>query len=167
MTPDELRQVFFEIRDIPYSIPLHFAEEDHCCTGKNRKMLATLLQHNYDARWRVCSFKWSDFSLPSFVTSEPHDDNSTHAYLEVRLNNEWKVVDATWDSGVVDKFLINTWDGRSSTNIAVPYVKIYSPEESASIMADETRETFEEDIRTNGKFYEALNDWLAMLRKRP
>jgi hypothetical protein len=85
--------------------------------------------------------------------------------LEIKIDGKWVVVDATWDSAVSKVMPINNWDGKSDTEILVPYYEILSPEKSAEIMADVNREAFDKDIAESGKFYEAFNNWLADLRK--
>jgi hypothetical protein len=161
---NNLQKVFIEIRDIPYSIPLAYGAEDRCCAGKHKKFFEILKKDGYDVRWRVCSFKWSAMSLPKNLLIIPHDDNSTHAYLEIVVDGEWKKVDATWDKFLKRILSINEWDGISDTKIAVPVILTYSPEESLSIMEDEGREIVEADLKVNGSFYKAFNNWLEEAR---
>jgi hypothetical protein len=157
-------QVFNEIRDIPYRIPLSSSEEDFSCTGKNEKLLQYLVKENYQVRWRVCTFKWSSLGLPQNVLEVSHDDNSTHAYLEVKIDQTWKKVDATWDKGLAGILPVNQWDDSADEEIAVPVVSTFSAEESKVIMESENREVVEDDIKINGNFYQALNLWLEEVR---
>ncbi len=161
---DNRLQDFQEVRDIPYRIPLSAAEVDDCCTGKHKRLKALLERAGLTVRWRVCTFRWSDINLPPEVSSIPHADDSSHAYLEVALNGSWIRIDATWDVGLSDFFTIAAWDGHSDTVVAVPYLDTYSPEESSSIIANETSEAIENDLRINGNFYKALNLWMARAR---
>lgn len=156
---------FRRIRDIPYSIPLTFDEEDRCCTGKAKQLLAFLHANHVEARYRVCTFKWSDMPLPVSVVAVPHEDASTHVYVEAKINNIWIDLDATWDSGLRSVLPVNDWDGHSSTAIAVPVQSLLSHEESTRIMAMESRESFDSDITVNGAFYQALNKWFANVRE--
>lgn len=164
LTMIDLQKTFQEIRDIPFHIPLSYTDEDRCCSGKHKKFLEILTENVYDARWRVCTFKWSTLHLPESVLAVPHSDDTTHAYLEITINSKWKKVDATWDMPLRKIFPVNEWDGVSDTTIAVPCISLYSPEESASIMANETQEMIENDLNINWKFYEALNKWLEEIR---
>ena len=161
---NNLQKVFIEIRDIPYGIPLAYGTEDRCCAGKHKKFLEILKKDGYDVRWRVCTFKWSTMSLPENLLTVPHDDNSTHVYLEVMVGGEWKKVDATWDKPLENILPVNEWDGLSDTKIAVPVISTYSPEESFSIMEGESKEIVEADLEVNGSFYKALNAWLEEVR---
>ncbi|MBI2048902.1 MAG: hypothetical protein HY434_01875 [Candidatus Liptonbacteria bacterium] len=163
---NDLQKAFIEARDIPYSIPLSYGAEDRCCSGKHKKLLEVFKNNGYEARWRVCTFKWGDMRLPANVAAVPHDDNSTHAYLEVKIGGEWKKVDATWDKPLACVLPVNDWNGSSDTAIAVPVISTYSPEESASMMDNENRKTIEADLGVNGKFYEAFNQWLVEVRQK-
>ncbi|MEK7549815.1 MAG: hypothetical protein AAB519_02440 [Patescibacteria group bacterium] len=165
MNLQELVKTFESIRDIPYSIPLAYGETDHCCSGKNKLLKEYLESQGYEARFRVCSFRWDSIKLPKEVTAVEHNNDSTHAYLEVKIENEWKVVDATWDSKICSVFPIEKWDGISATGIAVKAIEIFSPEKSAEIMTDDSRETIEQDLKINGEFYRAFNTWLESLRE--
>ena len=161
---NNLHKLFIDIRDIPYSIPLSYGAEDRCCAGKHKKLLEALKNAGHDARWRVCTFKWSSMHLPENLLAVSHDNNSTHAYLEVKIGGEWKKVDATWDKSLASILPVNDWNEISDTTIAVSSITTYSPEESALIMSDETKESVEGDLKINGKFYEAFNQYLEQMR---
>lgn len=165
MEQSKIVKIFESIRDIPYSIPLAYEEKDNCCTGKNKRLLNFLEGEGYKARWRVCSFRWSDIKLPDDVLSKPHDDESTHAYLEVNIGGKWVPVDATWDNSLAKIFSINEWDSISATEVAVPCIELFTPEQSSEIIESETKEVVEEDLSKNGEFYKALNDWLESVRQ--
>lgn len=158
-------QTFETTHDIPYSIPLTISESDNSCVGKNQQLLEALRKFDYQVRWRVCTFKWSDLGLPTKVLSIPHNDEATHAYLEVFINNEWKTVDTSWDSKLKNVLPVTKWDGMSSTQIAVTPLEIYSPEKSTNIMNNLNEEEFDKEIKVNGEFYKELNKWLEEVRK--
>src|SRR3989344_9376662 len=110
---------FLEIRDIPYRIPLAVGERDDCCSGKATHLKESLEKLGYTVRFRVCTFRWSSIDLPVNVAETPHKDLSTHSYLEVLINDSWRVVDPTWDKQSAKVFHINEWDGETATEIAV------------------------------------------------
>ncbi len=155
---------FQSIRDIPYKIPLTPNKEDTCCNGKHKKLKDLLIKQGFKVRYRVGSFLWSSLNLPSEVSNVPHDDLSSHVWLEVLIDGEWITIDATWDVGLKNIFHINEWDGKSNTEIAVKILEIFSPEKSAEIMDGENDDGLLSDLKINGKFYKAFNDWLE--RKR-
>jgi len=151
---------FKTVRDLPYRIPLALGEKDVCCSGKHKILKDLLVKEGFKVRYRVCSFLWSSIDLPEKVLNISHDNNSTHVWLEVNINNEWIVVDATWDSGLKNIFHVNEWDGKSNTEIAVKPLEIFNPQKSADIMDNESDEEILSDLKTNWEFYKAFNDWL-------
>jgi hypothetical protein len=158
------KNYFEEIRDIPYRIQLTADEPDLSCTGKNLMLLEKLQKLGYEVRWRVCTFKWSSIELPTYVTDAPHEDDSSHAYLELRVADQWRVIDATWDRWLSKIFPVNEWGLALDHVIAVDAIKTYDPNESTVIMASITREIIEEDLHHNGKFYKAFNHYLEEIR---
>lgn len=156
---------FKKIRDIPYKIPLSPDETDECCSGKSIMLHDIFKSAGYGARYRICSFLWSSIDLPSNVTSTPHDDNSTHQYLEIKIGDDWKIVDPTWDKGLGSTFPVNDWDGKSDTRVAVSAIKTFSPEESVKYIEKfSTDEETLSDLKINGDFYRAFNEWLVKIR---
>ena len=151
-------------RDIAYRIPLSLDEKDDCCSGKHKLLKDILEKQGLEVRYRVCSFLWSSIDLPEKVSSVHHDDNCTHVWLEVFINGEWVIVDATWDSGLKNIFHVNEWDGKTNTQIAVKPIKIFSPQKSEDIMNHENDEDILNDLKINGEFYKAFNDWLEEQR---
>ena len=161
----ELIDIFNKIRDIPYKISLDFSEENHACSGKATKLKKELERMGYSCRFRVCEFYWSQLQLPEKLLKISHSDLATHVFLEAQINNLWIKLDPTWDSGLSKVFPISEWDGQSSTILAVSPIKTYGIEESKQIMANNNRHEFEDDIKVNGKFYQALNQWTSKIRR--
>ena len=83
---------FDSIRDIPYRIALKWGEEDNCCSGKHEKLFNLLTKQGYKVRYRVCIFLWISLNLPKELETIPHDDNCTHTYLEIYLNNLFDII---------------------------------------------------------------------------
>lgn len=161
-----LIEAFESIRDIPYRIPLSMTEEDNCCSGKAIRLKKILEAHGYDVRYRVCSFSWKEsFNLPRHIEDIPHDDASTHVYLEVKIETNWINVDPTWDVDLKDILDITHWDGMSNTPVAVRSITLFDDETSRKIMEESSDEDAEKDLDQNGKFYAALNDWFEENRK--
>lgn len=157
---------FKKARDIPYRIPLAPEEPDNCCSGKSERLFKIFKSVGYDVRYRVCTFHWSDMNLPVEIQKIPHEDECTHNYLEVKIENEWITVDATWDQGLKNVFDVNEWNGKSNTKIAVPVKECFTSEKSAEYMRESvSSKVVMEDIKKNGQFYEALNGWLKETRK--
>lgn len=149
---------------MPYRIPLTLRENDVCCSGKHKLLKRLLEKQGLEVRYRICTFLWSSINLPKKVSGVQHDDNSTHIWLESFINNEWIIVDATWDSSLKNIFYVNEWDGKSNTEPAVKPIEIFSPQKSADIMNIEDDEDILNDLKRNGEFYKAFNDWLEEQR---
>lgn len=162
----DVRQTFQSIRDLPYHIPLSPDEPDYCCNGKVRMLKQALDAAGYTTRYRVCDFVWSDLPLDPEVLAIPHDNQSTHVYLEVRHGKDWLNVDPTWDAGLHMIFPTTVWDGTTSTSIAVTPLHLYSDTESLQIMEHEDDGAAANDIRNNRAFYAALNAWLQTVRSK-
>ncbi|MCX6739793.1 MAG: hypothetical protein NTZ49_01020 [Candidatus Parcubacteria bacterium] len=161
----DIKSVFKTVRNIPYRIPVVLGEKDDCCSGKNKALKDLLNKQGLEVRYRVCGFLWSTIDLPKKVSKIPHDDYSTHLYLEALINKKWVIIDATWDIGLKNIFHINKWDGKSNTEIAVKPIEIFSPQKSADIMNSENIEEMKKDRKVNGRFYEAFNNWLNEVRR--
>lgn len=151
---------FNSIRDIPYRIALKWGEEDNCCSGKHEKLFNLLTKQGYKVRYRVCVFFWSSSNLPKELKKIPHDGDCTHTYLEIYLDDNWKILDATWDSGLKNLFHINEWDGKSDTELAVKPIKTFTSERSLEIVKNQDASCIKKDLKINGKFYKAFNEWL-------
>ena len=163
---ENITKIFNQVRHIPYSIPLSIKEKDCCCSGKH-KILKQLLENlGYKVRYRVISFKWDSMNLPSELTNIPHQNISTHVYLEVLINNKWLDMDATWDIDLKNIFPINNWDGISNNIIAVPVLKKFSLKKSQEIMNSETEDEINKDLKINEKFYQNFNYWLQSIRQQ-
>ena len=157
---------FKKVRDISFRIPLSLEEPDECCSGKADILFKIFKKGGYDVRYRLCTFRWSDLNLPKEIKNIPHDDESSHTYLEIRIDREWKIIDATWDRKLKGIFNINEWDGKSDTEIAVPVIECLSPEKSLRYIKHiSTPEVIITDLKVNGEFYKAFNEWLEMKRK--
>lgn len=152
---------FHTVRDIPYRIPLRLGERDVSCSGKHAMLKDFFTSQGLEVRYRVCSFLWSSIGLPDKVSCVPHEDMSSHVWLEVFMSGEWIIVDATWDAGVRNILHVNEWDGASSTQTAVKPLEIFSPERSAEIMGSVNNDEILNDLNRNGEFYAAFNTWLA------
>ena len=145
---------------MPYAIPLALNEKDKCCVGKHKMLKDLLAKQGFEVRYRVCTFLWSSINLPKSVSNISHNDHATHVYLEVMIDGDWIVVDATWDIGLKDILPVNKWDGKSNTEVAVKPIDIFSPQKSADIMNNENKEDTLNDLKRNGEFYKAFNHWL-------
>ena len=154
-------EAFKAVRDMPYKIPLTLGEKDVSCSGKHKILKDLFTEQGFEVRYQVCSFLWSSFDLPRDVSNVPHDDLSSHVWLEVLIDGKWVIVDATLDIGIKNIFHVNEWDGKSNTETAVKPLEIFTPQKSADIMNGENDEEILSDLKINGEFYKAFNGWLT------
>ena len=151
---------FNYVRDIPYKISIKWKDGNLSCIGKHDRLYDLLKSKGCKVRYRVCSFLWSSIKLPSKVKEKPHKDNCYHTYLEININGKWKVLDATWDSKLKNIFHINKWNGKTSTEISVKPIKIFSPEKSEAIVKKRNMKGFLKNREKNGQFFQSFNKWL-------
>lgn len=161
-------QNFKFIRDIPYRIPLSRDEPNHCCEGKHTALYTLLEKTGLEVRPRICDTLWSDFDiLPKEIQNIPHENEGRHLYLEVKIDGKWHPIDASLDKGLESVISVLEWDGKTSTGICVKPRHIYSPQESLyGFYTELSAKDFRRDMRKNGKFYKAINDWFETIRKR-
>lgn len=160
-------EYFNWVRDIPFRIPLSLEEQDYCCEGKHKILMQLFKSIGLQTRPRVCETKWSYvYQIPKKIMEIPHDDDLMHLYLEVKIKERWRSIDASLDKRLKKVFRINEWDGKGSTSICVNPSKIYYPEPSLDLFQEEiSKEDYLEELQTNGKFYGEFNNWLEDIRK--
>ncbi len=160
-----IRSAFEHERNIPYRIPLSLQEVDDCCAGKHIRLRKVLESQGIPTRYRICWFKWSDTPIPQELCAIPHEDDCTHLYLEIKIDGVWRILDATWDPGVASVFPTSVLDDSlQSTRVGVPAYKTLSPEDSEEDMRNFTPEVVERDLKINGAFFRAFNEWLENIR---
>ncbi len=169
----ERKRIFEYVRDIPYRIRLNYSEPNYICDGKYKMFVGLAKKYGIKTRPVVCDTAWGLLELPEEIRNIPHDDNDiAHIYPKVYIPEKeiWvPVVDSTWDIRLKGKHTaihVNEWDGYSTTIPGFPSVKTYNLKDSTRFAKEElTEEEFEEDMKENGRFYEAFNNWLELLRQ--
>lgn len=162
--------LFKMARDIPYKIALMPEEQDYCCATKPKILDLLLFTEGLKTRHILCTFRWSDLALPSDVLLKSVNEEDTHEFLEVFIpeTGKWVAVDPSWDAALAGAGLrVADWDGFSPTTICVDPIQIFSPEESADLIAQE--DNVSPEIRAaylaeNAEFFRALNNWMASVR---
>jgi hypothetical protein len=114
-----------------------------------------------DVRPRICDSDWDSLPIPKEILELPHQEDTYHVYLEVKLHGEWCQIDASLDKGLSKVFPLIEWDGNTSTELCTtPKGKIYSPEESLEIYHD-----IDNDFSSEREFCSALNEWFRKIRE--
>lgn len=159
-------QKFYEIRNIPYHIALNKEEENWDCETKNRKLAEELEKLGYKTRERIGLLRWSELNIPENIKLLPHNDESSHLFLEVVSpgKNEWIIVDCTWNPELKGAgFSIEEWDGKSATGIAFECYKLIPAEKNQEYLE---KIDYEEDLKLNYDIYNAFNDYCDSFLKK-
>ena len=166
------KRIFEEVRDVPYRISLRYDEPDQSCEGKYKMFMKLAEKYNIKARPLVFEYQWDSLDLPEQLLRFHLEKDILHICPEVYIEEKgiWVPADPSWDIGLKNKHKcihVNEWDEQSPTELSVPPTKLYTPEESLVSSSEKMLpEEFEEDIKENGGFYKAFNDWLEELRRK-
>jgi len=156
-----LIKIFKEIRDIPLRAPESVNNVDNRCWGKHRKLYKKIQKKGFRARFRVCTFLWSEQNIPKDVSSLAPTDEDKHLFLEVLINNKWLIVDCSNDSRLPE---YTEWDGKSDCQIGVKYRKILSVEDSKKVEEKEKKD-YDSVLPIYIGFHKELNKFLEKIRK--
>lgn len=182
--PDERHiHLFAGVRDIPYRIIAHIRNAAEgpaailqhgggSCTPKHFLLGRLFERLGIAVRYVTFPFSWDDprANYPARLRVLSRNlPSEYHLALHASLGERWTLVDATWDTGLVDSgFPVNAhWDGHSDTLLAVmPLDAIEhrdAAERDAFVAERRGRWTKEEQERMT-RFYDELNAWLTSLR---
>lgn len=165
----QISEIFNKVRDIPYYIPITLKEDDFCCSGKSLLLKKELDKIGIESRFSVGWFYWSSMDLPISLMNIPHDEDCTHTWVEIYLNNKWIKLDPSWDSKLSSILPIAQFDGENDTVLAVKIEEYFSPEKSKEIVANQEKEGSKEiieDLERNRNFYKAFNEYLESIRNK-
>lgn len=176
--------IFNHIRDIPYSVipeisnPVDGPEgllkrmkgscgPKHFLLGRMFEMLRIPIQYvTYPFSWNVKSAAYPP-ELRRLAEAVPI---GYHLACKARIENEWVVIDATWDRSLARVgFPVNeSWDGASDTKLAVePLDEMLHENAQERMTFVQTRKsswTADDNARTD-RFISALNKWLEDVRR--
>lgn len=150
---------FYEVRAMPYHIALNDKESNWDCETKNRKLAKELEELAYKTRERIGLIRWSELEIPQEIKDLPHDDESSHLFLEVIPpgNTDWVAIDCTWNPELKRAdFPIAEWDGKNSTKVAFDCYKMIPVEKNEEYLSGID---YDEDIKVNYKIYDAFNKY--------
>jgi hypothetical protein len=173
---NQIRKVPYKIVDVEYSLGNCYdliKNNGASCTPKHIVLADKFKSLGLKTRFCVHEFKWTDFkvSFPDKISELmkvlPSD---FHTNLEVKVDNKWIRVDATWDDELIEAGFPGTknWNGKESTlNCVFPLHKY----KFHSIMErDEFVKVKKEKNRLNpqveSEFISELNDFFDRIRKK-
>lgn len=157
---------FYKIRNIPYHIALSDKEENWDCETKNRKLAEELEKLGYKTRERIGLFRWSEVDIPGEIKALPHEDESSHLFIEVIApgRKEWSCVDCTWNPELgAAGFPISEWDGENPTKIALGCYQIIPVEKNEEYLKSID---YDEDLKINSEIYKAINEYCDSFLKK-
>lgn len=155
---------FERARDIPYRLALSTDDPNCSCVGKHQQFREEVEKMGYHMRWVEVAFRWSDLPIPHAILALPHNDDTTHAYLEILSDGQWLTVDLTWDKGLAHALPVNGWDDFGSMKIAVPVLRRI-PEAEMWINRKIPDQELEDELNHNREFFTAVNRWLERCRE--
>lgn len=150
---------FYEIRNIPYHIALNDREENWQCETKHRMLAKELEKLGYKTRERIGLFRWSEVDIPQEIKDLPHDNESSHLFLEVIPpdGRDWVKADCTWNPELKEAgFPISEWDGASSTEIAFDCYDLIPVEKNQEYLDGID---YDKDMKVNYQIYDAFNKY--------
>lgn len=156
--------VFEEIRDKPFRVALSADRPANNCYFKCMELSQKLITLGYQVRGRLGEINWNNLS---FIPNEilelfPQDQIDTHFYLEIFLNEEWFILDPTWNKSFAQKFNQPYSVFGQKNKSCFQIVRLYNNEEQSDYawtwLNDQT--VIAEYTSKTGEFFKALNNWL-------
>jgi hypothetical protein len=159
------KHIFEEVRDQPYRLSLFAGDLAPNCALKGTQLIERLGSLGFGVRGRVADFLWENTPLPKEIVSlYPTDLEVTHFFVEILIDDDWRQLDASWDSGLEKcGFPIATWDGINSPGIKLE--RIYGFEEQASYLKLCANRAYAEKYFTKAAdFLREANKWFEKIR---
>ena len=167
----EASAVFSRVRGVPYVMGLDgdpaklFSENRGNCTRKHAHLAHRLQRLGYSVQYGIATFDWRQLPIPQEILALLKDPVDTHLFLYTSRDGIEVVVDATWDPEMPDGFASNTWDGRSSTQIAVSPLQITRTHPrvlEARALISSTFGRLKRTVKSEPTpFNDAMNAWLG------
>ncbi len=165
-------RLFTYVRDVHYMLGLNgdpkklFIEHAGNCTRKHLFLLPRLQSLGYRVTLGIAEFNWRDMPIPSNILSLLKDPIDTHLFLYVSRGNDEIVLDASWDKGMPNEFVVNEWDGSNSTPLGVPAINIRKENYTlfrAHAVAGTSIGFIRDSLNRNRPtpFNDAFNNWLG------
>ena len=162
---------FYRIRDIPYAIsrrsPQEMKKEGRgSCYHKHIWLAEEFRKLGLPVKFVVCQFKWGgSIKMPSRLKKMAEElSPGSHLALKVFLRGKWLLVDATFGEQYKKLgFVVNEWDGESSTRLAVNPIdklKEFESLEEANnyILALHAKKP---DKEKRDRYFEKFNEWIG------
>jgi len=154
--------IFEEIQGRPYDLSLNAGDSCNNCYFKGielLKKLGELGELGYAVRGRGGETFWDEKIFGADITNLiPDDFLITHFFVEIFLNNEWRIIDPSYQPSLAQYGLtIGSWENGAS---CFPLTKIYSQEDFLAYQDEWYDKKYQNDFFERGRpAWEALNVW--------
>jgi hypothetical protein len=160
-------QIFNLVRDIPYNIPLKNSDIGYACHGKSVLLYDLLRTYGYTVRFRACNFRWDENIRNESITRLIKKNDAQHTYVEIKVKNNWCVLDASFDTGLKKRLPVNYWDGKTDTKLQVKQYKILTVKESDKILKTVRDPILDVKMhKKNYELYKMLNSIYTNIRAK-
>lgn len=115
----------------------------------------------YTVRRRVCETYWNPALFPpEIINLCPEELLNTHCFVEVLIDNHWKVLDPSFQPELA-VYGLPVCDWENST-LCFPVIRLYDLEETNSYQALWRNESYKEKVFYMAReFWAALDQWFA------
>lgn len=165
MNHSRAEKLFKEIQARPYRLGIKPEDERQDCFFKNIELLQNLGRMGYAVRGRVGETYWDPQIVPQeIVNLLPKDLLVTHFFVEVCVDDAWRVVDPSFQPSLAQYgFTIGAWEGGQP---CFPITKLYSQEESLAYQDMWFSEGYQKDFfERGGPCWQALDAWFEKISK--
>lgn len=151
------KKLFLAVRDIPYRIGTR--QNDASCVAKTKLLGELLSRIGLKCQVWKTVVRREETKISTELLKLAPRPTVDHFFLKILIpeKNDWKIVDATWDSGLKDLFHINKWDGVSDTKLAYISKKLE--------YVDSTENFNYRNYDPEDMFTKKLNEWYVFIRR--
>ena len=172
-------QLFEKVRDIPYGTigsrdPLAVLEMNRgTCSGKHFLLGSLYRRMGISVKGMVARHTYAE--LPRSIDYPENLKEllergdgipDYHNFIKIHFMGRWMTLDATFDSGLRDCFVVNDWDGDKDTELSVKAQDIWEPAYPRDFKINKLSELSPDIQRKRETFLEAFSKWLETLRKQ-
>lgn len=163
---EKIIDLYKKVQEIPYYClkerdpDLLLKKNKGSCSEKHLFLGKEFEKLGISVKYLLIKFDWNDLPiLKEIINKKPDGPEGWHLALRIKPKDRWIYVDATWDPKLEKAGfpVIKNWDGNSDTKPAFPPKEIIELEKAPPKQIKRPE---------NRKFYEALNKWLELKRKK-
>ena len=176
--------LFNHIRDMPYTMYRDYKTVDEwmikvletkrgSCNPKHFILAEMFKKLGLDINYVTCPMDWKTQKLdyPKHIFEIAAKIPTVyHLALQVKINDNWIFVDATYDMPLekTGTYVTKNWDGNTDTGLAVDYLDtiIHKTKEERINYTNKMSASWTDEDRSNsGVFAKLMNEWFEEVRK--